>query len=1336
MLRMVKMAFLIFAVFVCDPSSADLLHPFYEQNGDCYLLIGDGPQRGVYALNNLTGGSAVKLYDPLDAYGISAAQTWDGSTSQKRTYTFAGTDTGWTPVTGNVSRRVIVSPDATGVYGRTPTDPSGAPNVIIHRAHNLPGGSPTTKGNHTATDYMNSLNNIFGGTCYPCSNIPSPSGPPGYYDVPVGKWYHSLDFPVWSPYTYLGYGSNPGGGAGWYNGRFYYMGGSYVQAGGWVHYVIRENVQAKWRNLKLYKFNVNALTGPTVEANVANVKTQEQSSMDKRGECVDGCITAVDNVPMPGAETPMLDCIYSSLGISYLYQREPSKTAYTLIGTTVDSTVIGSGSTANLIGASAKNNLGDYVYVLGQGYVQNWLNMANSGMTIASLTDVAVSDQWWQTGGIVYAYDKTQAMVYKFVRNETATGAAFPQQIPINISGVVPDSIGTDGFGNLYFVRTEKDPLTSAFVPSIAYTYNYAGWGNIYTAKFRQGVYKSVFKRDYYTGVYSQVPGRVLLGTNEFIRDFSSDTPSNRTTWVWWGALTQVGADVLTNYRTELAVINNATPPRPSGGSGTTDINNFPYSSTLTGFVKATPPYRDTNVYFFQVENAPLFDANQVNIGSTGIDKDDPPDGRIGAFPSTVKQASMKYYWKVIQRKDRFGEPVTVPPILDQEGSNNPSSSSILAVNLGGGEYKIGVKVKFKYYNYAILPLGALSNMKETVLSSEIDSFGEPGENGYAWASMTVETIATTTYPGGNGIIMSGQPSGPFSYNYRPMNPPDPLTLECSITNPNPVQRKFVLKNYASNWSFKLRESNFNTNTGVDRIATIYLPTPPTPADPKMVPGTLKWQSDAKWTWTSELKRGTEGLIDKSVIGTDILTTDQVKTLFPIPSQPQAYSLRVSGGRVYEYDTFIPVPTVMPDGSIVTVFTPFKQVIPILIGGQCEVEVADTTGPQLSFMNPYSTNTSSQAVFFKSIGPSFSEGEFMLYGTTGETLANVESPPSGYSVPSSLEIIVADNNPFGNQEGAAYFDSDPFFPASEWASHDPNQRYAEFSYQTVGLGQISTASSGLTSCPTDGEGNIDVTKWYRSDPLQTLGPLANYKVVQKNLAQADFPTYSWLPALAYHKCFSYRWYKIDLGNLKHFSTNRANLKTGEMDFAWANNSPGYSNLKFGFGWGESCNLATNPYLIGQILVRDNDRPNVFIRANELKNTASIYYCPSNILTSLIDSGNTWKFLSGSPEANHNGIGNWAGNDIQGFDASFRPIGLPPISDDLTSNNNSKIEIDIPVFFKVLGSDNTTGYATSAFRLASGATTLADSTFSGSDIRYIFRAPGSYTITLNVQDFKA
>ena len=96
MKRIIRLAILMLMGGI---STAWALHPYYEQNGDCYLMIGEGPQRKVWALNNLTTGVAAGLYDPYDAYGIAASQKWDGAQSLKDLFTFAGTESALTALT-------------------------------------------------------------------------------------------------------------------------------------------------------------------------------------------------------------------------------------------------------------------------------------------------------------------------------------------------------------------------------------------------------------------------------------------------------------------------------------------------------------------------------------------------------------------------------------------------------------------------------------------------------------------------------------------------------------------------------------------------------------------------------------------------------------------------------------------------------------------------------------------------------------------------------------------------------------------------------------------------------------------------------------------------------------------------------------------------------------------------------------------------------------------------------------------------------------------------------------------------------------------------------------
>jgi hypothetical protein len=118
---------------ICTIANADpTLHPFFAQNGDCYLLIGNGPHRGVYALNNLTTGKNKWLYDPYDAYGLVAAQSYDAKAIQKWLYTFASTESGWEAFTGMAERRVVDNA-SWNKYA-----PSVVPPYIVHRYHGSP----------------------------------------------------------------------------------------------------------------------------------------------------------------------------------------------------------------------------------------------------------------------------------------------------------------------------------------------------------------------------------------------------------------------------------------------------------------------------------------------------------------------------------------------------------------------------------------------------------------------------------------------------------------------------------------------------------------------------------------------------------------------------------------------------------------------------------------------------------------------------------------------------------------------------------------------------------------------------------------------------------------------------------------------------------------------------------------------------------------------------------------------------------------------------------------------------------------------------------------------
>jgi hypothetical protein len=1165
---------------------------------------------------------------------------------------------------------------------------------------------------------------------YPCYWMPTPdAAKPGNCLIPVGKYYHSFlrqnDYSSWIKYYLPTAGPNDG----------------------WTHWVVREKVEAKFRKIDLYNYHVNKKIGPTVQQAVANVNLGEKRSMDKIHECPDGCQRAQSGIPLPGSEIPYVDCVYSTrLNKAYLYRREPSNTAYTLTGVDGDSQLVGDpgNKTAKFIGISSRNSKGDYVYTIGVELINTWLKEANAPFTISQLDDVAVSDQWWLTGGIVYALDKNQKKVYKFVRDEVTNKPSIPEQIIVYDGGVVPDSVNADGFGNLYLVRTKMEPegAASTFKPADAKSYvkqvDYVG--NVtYKAYFEQNVYKAAQKRDYYTKVFSDVPGKVLLGTNFYNRDFKTPTPENRGTWTWIGTPTQTGVTVQTAYRTELAVINSATPPQVGSATAITDVAG-PMVSTPTGLQKGVPEpdgyFKDLQTYIFAVENGPYFDINGVNIGSTGKDEDG--DGRIGEFPTTVKKATVKYYWKVVLTKD-WSDNATTSALLDQEAANTPSTDSLLPVKLGAGEYRIGCKVVYQYYDYNKLPLGALSDAKETVLSTfqtgKGDGISYPYENdkNYSWADIKIKPAKPDEFPGGWGIIMSGLPTA-IGYQYRPdrVYAFDKTTPQCNLNEEYPVGARFVVPEKTVDWSLRLRESDYNKfgtkvvaklGKKIDRLDLMASQTPPLPDDPRMVTGTLDWMGSSKFTWTAELKRGTEVVAGGQIITeTPELTLAQMRVLMPVPSQPRAYKIKVSGGRSYKYRTFFPN-TRFIGGELITDYVETLMQKEIAILAECEIVITDETGPMLTFSDPIKGGTAKG--FFIS--------RDLLYATTGESLVDVEGAP--LSNPLAIEFVVADNNPMGND--AASDDTtlrtyaDPFhgsavvggIPNRCKVIHNVENRKATFHYETKALGLVPIYP-GNSSTPHYTQ--------YSSDPNQSNSRPAIYYVEQFDLTSTDFNK-TWLPASAYNKGFAYRLYRLGIGKMEHFSDAAGGVKGAKMVQNYANSSPGYQNLRYGIEWREACLLATQPYNIGQIIIRDNDRPNLFVKAQELKNPDFEYFCPSNVKKS---SMLTWTLLDTVNSPLFNGVENWNSKNILGFDSIHRVNGGSPVTNGLfTQNFIATFETDIPVFFTASPTDNVGVPKITRFQLTDGiggTTDLPPNALNGS-IRYLFRKAGNYKIEAEVED---
>ena len=1355
------------------------LHPFYEQNGDCYLLVGEGAKRGVYALNNLSSGTPNLLYNPYDAYGLTASQKWDpiANKSIKELFTFAGTETGLASLSGMVARRVMTQASSS-VY-----DIYTVPPFTVHRFHGASNQGPTGRGNHP----LGTINSLFAGTDYPCSIVPTNVATmPGYQWVPLGKFYHARDVIVWSNWTYAERNRNPGGGT--FNPQTYgtpqwptflppgpwdvCCNGNRPQngfmRGGWVRRLIRENLNGKFRNLKLYKYTVGSgLSVPAYQRDVATVLTQVTGTLDKNGECCDGCISRIDGENQPGVPSPLLDCVYSSnVDRSYIYRRDFGLPSYLLQGTAGSDMTIGNGGdlTCEFLGVSSRNTTGNFVYLLGKNQINQWLTNANAppGMLLDEVTDVAVSDQWWQTGGIVYAYDKPQDLVYQFKRNEGGSDT-IPISIPVLdvTTGLKPDKIGADGFGNLYLMRTLFDPATTTPMMgnntsnaySYAYSYSYlttiGGGIVVYRARFRQNVYKGITKRDYYSGLQTEVPGKVLLGMNEFFRDFTSVTPAVGTTWLWMGPLGQYSPAIDSEIRTELGVINTTTPPRVENEVAVVDCNGplvegsvieKDYAYPTSPLLDADGFLPDSRDYIFLVENFPSIENDGKDINTKSSPKNNDGDGASGVFPSTTKR-NPTYHWKVLQVKDRNGFPMNpASVILDQE-TNNQVGGAFYFFQPSPGEFRVGVKAKYQYYNYNNLPLGQLSDKKETVLTGLTTATGGDAD-GYSWETIKIKPVPFIPPASGTAVLMSGRPLSTGGYKFRPDIPDDALTTFCLPSVEVPPSPDFVLNgtgtvpieagSYVSgDWAFRVRETYYNIATGINRIASITAATPPDPMDPKMIrsPMTLQWLDPApQFTWKSTLLRGPEIIWESTVTRTDTdLGIDDLRKLFPVPSQPASYSLSVNSTRRYAWDTYVerrdPI-------SGTRYWDPKTERRSISLFASATVCVTDPWGPKDFFANPYlGGNASSPAIFVDTD---------VLYGTTGETLRNVDSPPSGYSAPNYLEFIVADDNPMGNDTTTGNSGRDRFHGSISSLNlkitHIAANRVASFSYSTT---------PGMMPPASFNSGEEYLADWYQTG----AGPA--FKVFQVDINnETEFNAAAKVTtkpenAGKYCKSFSYRKLYISLDDVKHFSrplpdeplpTTLPNPLplSGEMDTGYANSNDFYNNLSYGFAWRESSGNVTDPQHLGQIVIRDNDRPNAFIQCSHDKSPEAIFTALSNI-NSLPPKWVRYSTRQ-KQEPARNGPESFTGTaDFKPSFHSFYLTDPSAVVQNSFFNALSPLEIDIPTQFRALISDNiggAGGVATVSFFLASGTDVLVNNQ---NPIQYIFPVPGKYTVKLSIRD---
>lgn len=1346
-------ALLLSLLLICSDGFGGNLHVFYEQNGDCYVLVGNGEHRGVYALNNLTTDSYTWMYDPELSYGISAGQWWTGTANEtspsfieKRLYTFSAKDNPGTALDGvEVARRVIPRGDS-GVYGYDPP-------YIVHRAHSSPTSSPTGLGNHTHTDYCRSLDRFFTPSDIPCTERPVSAGGDLYWVTAGVDWYHARDYNVYSNWTY--------------------------GTGGWCHRVVKEHLTEYTRDLKLQAMNINNKRSPLRDealcGDVARVTTNTEGTAETLGECVDGCIRAQPNVQLPGIPSPILALAYSSqVKRSYLYNRPYGGTDYTILGQGTGDTLIGQGGnlTCNFIGISTKNSDSNYVYLLGSDVINGWMRDANcpAAMYINNPEDlacVAVSDQWWQTGGIVYAYDSRKGKVYSFVRVEGGRSGP-PDEIDVHFDGIMPDKIGADGFGNLYVLKTELDPPnTSNFgkdgtETSKEYIFTYENERH-YVAKYRQTVYKAIYKRPYGLDTnFSRINNRIPIGFNEYEREFITVDNNIDSPKIWTSNLIRTRYDGDgNNIRTELAVINVPTPPDPANVDAIADCCG-PMDLTSTGFVKASPDnddgsYSSTRNIFFIVENAPYYDANGVNV--TGSTEDEDGDGAIGCFPNTIDESSVVFHWRIVKTKDRFGK--TINPgdqdylVLDTVGDYLLVFPSLLE-----GEFDVGVKVEYRYYDYTKLKVGALASEKYTCLWPKADqsplvarAAGRIVRDGFSWEHIKQTWKEPPESPDGKGVIMSSlNYDVENSYLPAPSSEDSSLTKTYFVMDGDSLCKKVdnsgnIISGGVNRWGLKLRETKTNTDKGLDRISVIMNETPPDPNDPNMIPDTLKWVDNLQVSWRSELKKGDEIIFSKSLALENFnLTTEQLKELMPMPSDPLRYKITASVSRQYSYMVYVRYPTrqINYGGELTWEYKTERVpvVVRVSINGESEVCITDNSGPSLYQYNAEENADSRVVPGYKMIYANKTGREnkstAFLKASTGETIEDWNSD-------TSLVFYVCDNNPMANYTGARAVgnssgDKDKYHLTSTNTlrpSFNINSRQAVLHYDTAtGIMPTSALKNQYTFKPTVVEDETE---------LRSVG-------------------------LVPSKALSYVKYVIPASCMKHFS-NIEGISNARLPFNYANNTNGYQNYKFGLSWLESCNASYNvldnetavvgsdkkDYFVGTIVIKDNDRPNIFVSGfqDRFPNMGDKFMVPTVVVDkNWFEPENNESFTTTPDIAKwfltvddkSNGPKDWFlantfGGDIKSSFSFKKPAeALITIFRDNTHDESSNLNkdcrllTDVPVLFKYVMIENAGTPKCKSFTLYNYDTKekLADG-LAEEAIQYVFRKAGKYYVELMVED---
>lgn len=506
------------------------LKPEFMRNGECYLMIGEGPlsMRGIYRLNNP---EKSKYYDPA-IYLFTPNNSFTFAVDLgRKIYTFTEqVETGFTMLTQPLKRQVLDSVPANHAdYGYHTwihyDHRSWGKNTPVYRVG--PVGRGIKRNGSGTWPHFTSAG--------PGTAITAPAGNPlptftgklaldkidgkNWYHIPNGAWYSS-----WKTATAI------------HNGYT------------WFYVVFGDKEEGKAHNWKLFTWSPNNLnldapaysssTGATVAVSYDKKITRQIFA-----GCLDGCGGA------SGSGSGVADVWLNDLAFMPPVKDKPSRTYFysrpdgkpgaeiTLNGAPYNPPTTGIGANPVIglpdstdtfwIGVSMRDVNSDYVYTLGNSVIKSWYTtVTGAPATGMSISAVAVSNQWNQEGGVVYAYDQSAKMIYKFIRKEKeGTPLASNRYQALSMSAIlsaigahptsVIDDIKADGFGSLYFALSHPSKNVADYNPKKHFKIDDAmflhvpDWDSGEEISgfliYKQPYGKTVFERNIYDGIVKKI---------------------------------------------------------------------------------------------------------------------------------------------------------------------------------------------------------------------------------------------------------------------------------------------------------------------------------------------------------------------------------------------------------------------------------------------------------------------------------------------------------------------------------------------------------------------------------------------------------------------------------------------------------------------------------------------------------------------------------------------------------------------------------------------------------------------------------------------------------------